>query len=694
MRGPLRRYSNTTALSSIGRSHDPPPVIRIENGTFYRDHPLNSVIPDPSNPPLFPKLNFRLPSFSQEPQHWSIIGPSLSGKTTLLEILRGQHLCIPHHARSFPYLSSDEIERKDRRLRVPGHAIQYVGFGGTSAGSTIGSNIKGAYLSARYESRREETDFSLLDYLKGHTQLNPAEDEPGSTGDERHIATVVKDLKLEGLLSLPVGNLSNGQTRRARIARALLGKPEVLLLDEPFMGLDPPTVSTLSPLLHRLAVANAPRLILSLRIQDPMPSWITHLIYLSSDAKITCQGHRSELTDELEKRIQFIGVDSGGSKDLQFQSYNDDGSSGQAKTKRKAPRRQPKNHRGEVLVEMEGAKVQYGDQVVLGGWEDSVDGDIKEGLYWSVRRGDRWGVFGPNGSGKTTLLSLICSDHPQTYALPIRIFGRSRLPQPGQPGISIFDLQARIGHSSPEVHNFFPRQLSVRRTLESAWADTFLGKPALTRERDQVVNACLRWFEADLNPTLAHDSKRNSEGADGTEQHPGGRKWEPQQVLATQLQAEVFLSGFLAWADSLRFGEIPFSAQRVALFLRAIIKKPDLIILDEAFSGMDDRLRDKCMLFLAHGEARTLNDPSTDQAREPGRKMGSVKLLDEKRARIKGLDKQQALICVSHVKEEVPGVVREWLSLPEPSVGQLPRFGRFKVPLSSDRRQWDEIWSP
>lgn len=76
------------------------------------------------------------------------------------------------------------------------------------------------------------------------------------------------------------------------------------------MGLDPPTVATLSPLLHRLAAANAPRLILSLRVQDPIPNWITHLIYLSSSAKVIYQGHKSGLTGELKERIQFMGVDS------------------------------------------------------------------------------------------------------------------------------------------------------------------------------------------------------------------------------------------------------------------------------------------------------------------------------------------------------------------------------------------------
>ena len=89
-------------------------------------------------------------------------------------------------------------------------------------------------MSARYESRREETDFSVLDYLTGNTELNPygRREEDGSGSPV--LARVIRDLNLANLVEMPVGNLSNGQTRRARIAKALLGMPEVLLLDEPF----------------------------------------------------------------------------------------------------------------------------------------------------------------------------------------------------------------------------------------------------------------------------------------------------------------------------------------------------------------------------------------------------------------------------------------------------------------------------
>lgn len=52
----------------------------------------------------------------------------------------------------------------------------------------------------------------------------------------------------------------------------------------------------------------------------------------------------------------------------------------------------------EALVEMQGVCVRYGDKEVLGSWEQEINGQGKKGLSWSIRRGERWGVFGPNGT--------------------------------------------------------------------------------------------------------------------------------------------------------------------------------------------------------------------------------------------------------------------------------------------------------
>ncbi len=219
-------------------------IIQIQNGTFYRRHPgaASSSALQGLNLPLFPNLDFSLPALplrreasnGKEQQHWAVIGAS--GTTTFLKLLRGAHICIPPNARTFPYLSSDDIEAKDHRLRSPSRAIQYVGFA-SGKGRGLGEVLRGSYLSARYESQWEETDWSVLQYLKGETELNPSQElQERDVSFSTLLSQVVEDLRLERLISMPVSNLSNGQTRRARIAKALLNRPEVLLLDEPFSG--------------------------------------------------------------------------------------------------------------------------------------------------------------------------------------------------------------------------------------------------------------------------------------------------------------------------------------------------------------------------------------------------------------------------------------------------------------------------
>ncbi|EAW06807.1 putative ABC transporter [Aspergillus clavatus NRRL 1] len=686
-----------------------PPLIRIQDGTFYQNYPTVDDAAKAHNPPLFPNLNFVLPSKptssaaggKESLQHWAVIGSS--GRTQLLDVLRGQYICLPPTARSYPYLLTDEIATKDSRLRFVGNAIQYIGFKGE--GSEAIGGTRGAYLSARYESLREETDWSVRQFLRGQTSLNPLEgEENGTIRDEQLLEQVITDLHLGELLDMPVANLSNGQTRRARIAKALLSQPQLLLLDEPFMGLDPATVRSISGLLERLANKASPRLILALRPQDNVPDWITHILLLGNFSRVLFQGAKSDAEKTLNVWRQLTNKDAAQKLDEADQKIlskaNVDMEAGYLDRQllwdlNLIERREGKlsavtTRGGEPLIEMDGVRVQYGDKAVLGNWKQKVENAVRDGLHWTVRRGQRWVVLGANGSGKTTLLSLITSDHPQAYALPIKVLGRSRLPEAGKPGISIFELQSRLGHSSPEIHAFFPRQLSIREAIESAFAETFLAKPTLDHDRDLDVSAALRFFKAELDPDAAHATKPPEVSAKSLAIFP--------KIGTLNNKGYVPIDYDVEYADSVRFGELSTAQQRLVLFIRALIHKPDIVILDEPFSNMSASLRDKCIHFLEAGE--TSGKPTTVTRRMSGKDRWLRGSSDKSNSvRHRGLSDEQALIMISHIKEEIPDSVRYYMRLPsEPGDGGEPldfRFGLLESDsVMSDPKVWDLAWSP
>lgn len=477
------------------------------------------------------------------------------------------------------------------------------------------------------------------------------------------------------------------------------------------VGLDPATTDSISSLLRDFALRSSPRVLLSLRPQDSIPDWISHVLILNGDtvaykgpkqaflkiAATLCEKLSTKIEGSYELRPLFA---KGGLFARQKFSLPNDTKSetdGHRKNQRQQMKqRTPISLTGEPIIEMDGVHVQYGEKVVLGDWKQEVLGEDsqKQGLQWKVRRGQRWAVLGANGSGKTTLLSVITSDHPQAYALPVRMFGRSRLPEPGKPGISIFDLQSRIGHSSPEVHAFFPRQLSVRAAIESAWADTFLAKPILTYECDAVVDRVLEHFKPELD---THFEDPADEGLDFSFMPEGFQ----QKILAGSYEvtkrpgprpkagrdSQRSPQHSIEYADVLTFGQLTVAQQRLVLFLRAIIKKQELIILDEAFSGMPAHMRDKCFSLL--------NNTESPEVKESGKLSKSQTHFHHP---LPYLGPEQALIVVSHLREEIPDTVRFWMRLPsEVGDDKKLQFALGVLPdgttLSTDENAWKTIWS-
>ena len=200
----------------------------------------------------------------REGEAWAVVGPTGSGKTTLAEVILGRHHAQDGNVR-WPLL--DRLRRAGKKVDYPSQVIAHVTF---KEESRLFS-YAGHYYQQRFEFADSDEPLSLDQFLRTGTHATDAE-----------LLAIVERLGIREQLAQPFMTLSNGQTRRARLARALLAKPELLILDDPFIGLDIAGRADLSALLGEL-VREGKRLVLICRA-DTVPEWVTTTLELNGRA--------------------------------------------------------------------------------------------------------------------------------------------------------------------------------------------------------------------------------------------------------------------------------------------------------------------------------------------------------------------------------------------------------------------------
>ena len=160
---------------------------------------------------------------------------------------------------------------------------------------------------------------------------------------------------------------------------------------------------------------------------------------------------------------------------------------------------------------------------------------------WTIRHGEHWALLGPNGSGKTTLLSLLVGDHPQAYANQISLFGQRR-----GSGESIWQIKERIGWVTPQLQLYYPHRTTTFDVVCSGYYDSV-----------GLYNAC------------SPSQKRFA------------REWMGRLGIAHHAETS--------------FASISEGEQRIVLLARALVKTPQLLVLDEPCQGLDPHNRERVL---------------------------------------------------------------------------------------------------
>jgi molybdate transport system ATP-binding protein len=510
--------------------HRPQPFLSLRNGAFR----------------LGDRIIFEHTSWVfQRHEHWAIIGANGSGKTLLADALRGGLPLVRgelrYHFRPPPGLTHEE-------------AIGHVSFEDRKA------DVHETVVQSRWNSLEEEGALLVRDFLSYERvmEINPFEvtrrHGTARSQFERRMRRAVGLLQVAPLLGRGLISLSNGERQRVQLARALSHPLRLLILDEPFAGLDVATRGHFHALLERLMDTPLRALLITTRVED-LPRHITHLLCVAK-CRVVAAGPRGAILSLPRVRRLFSATKAGTKRHARsvqavggrradipvrrnartlyasrtFETVSPAPHFCGQECPRAAAGGSTRPARSEdspdrELIRLRNVSVRYGNSVIL------------HDIDWTIRSGESWALLGPNGSGKTTLLSLILGDHPQVYTNDVVVFGRQR-----GSGESVWDIKRNIGWMSPELHLHFNDSATCFEVVGSGFFDTVGLFQSLSTRQRAVARSWLARFQ------------------------------------------------LLEFANRPLFS-LSAGLQRMVLLARALVKKPRLLILDEPCQGLDSAHR-------------------------------------------------------------------------------------------------------
>lgn len=365
----------------------------------------------------------------------AIVGPNAGGKSRLVDIITGRYPLLMNEVR-YDFTPSP--------LKMVSDNIKYISFR-----DSYGDNDSSYYYQQRWNQHdideNTPTAGQILEetFLKvdqnNYYSLNEKEKETAHIRRLTLKEKLYKMFHLETLLDKYIILLSSGELRKFQLTKTLLSDPRILIMDNPFIGLDAETRNQLSELLRTLTTETGLQVILILSKTNDIPDFITHVIPVDDltvgdkqpreSYLATLSGtHLSETETERIKQL------------LQYPEKTD------------IPDLTDKDG---CILKFNKVNIKYGNRTIL------------KDLDWTVRKGEKWALSGENGAGKSTLLSLVCADNPQSYACDIELFGHKR-----GSGESIWEIKKHIGYVSPEMHRAYLKDLPAIDIIASGLNDS------------------------------------------------------------------------------------------------------------------------------------------------------------------------------------------------------------------------------